>query len=102
VSGEPISLLVGVGLITLLVGFVLLPIVQVVTFPSWDDYLHLTQNGRWVRAAGNTFRMVVLSTISATLVGFLYAYALARLNLRAGGVFRLIAILPLFSPPFTL
>jgi iron(III) transport system permease protein len=102
VLGEPIALLVGFGLITLLVGFVLLPIVQVVTFPSWDDYLHLTQNGRWVRATGNTFRMVVLSTFSATLVGFLYAYALARLNLRAGGVLRLVAILPLFSPPFTL
>ncbi len=102
VSGEPIALLVGLGLIALLIGFVLLPVVQVVTFPSWDDYLHLPQNGRWLRAAGNTFRMVVLSTISATLVGFLYAYALARLDLRAGGVFRLIAILPLFSPPFTL
>ena len=86
----------------LLVVFVLLPIVQVVTFPSWGDYLNLTQNGRWVRATANTFRMVVLSTISATLVGFVYAYALARLDLRARGFLRLIAILPLFSPPFTL
>ncbi len=102
VSGEPIALLVGLGLIALLVGFVVLPIVQVVTYPSWEDYLQLTQNARWLRAAGNTFRMVVLSTISATLVGFVYAYALARLDLRAGGVLRLIAILPLFSPPFTL
>jgi iron(III) transport system permease protein len=102
VSGEPIALLVGLGLIALLVGFVVLPIVQVVTYPSWEDYLLLTRNARWLRAAGNTFRMVVLSTISATLVGFVYAYALARLDLRAGGVLRLIAILPLFSPPFTL
>jgi iron(III) transport system permease protein len=99
---DPLTLLVGLGLIALLFIFMLLPIVQVVTFPPWTDYLHLTQDRRWVRASVNTFRMVVLSTVSATLIGFVYAFALSRLNGRARVVLRLIAMLPLFSPPFTL
>jgi iron(III) transport system permease protein len=99
---EPIVLLAGVGVVALLVAFVLLPIVQVVTFPPWSDYLHAAQNGRWMRATANTCRMVVLSTASSTLVGFVYAFALSRADMPARGAFRLIATLPLFSPPFTL
>jgi iron(III) transport system permease protein len=101
-SAEPLTLLAGLGVIALLFVFVLLPIVQVVTYPPWTDYLHVGQDRRWVRATVNTFRMVVLSTVSATLIGFVYAFALSRLNGRARVVLRLIAMLPLFSPPFTL
>ena len=71
--------------------FVLLPILQVVTFPPLTDYLDFTANGRWLRAAANTCRMVVLSTASATLVGFIYAFALSRPDRRLRGALRLIA-----------
>ena len=99
---EPLTGLVGVVVIALLALFVVLPIVQVLTFPPLTDYLHLTENGRWVRATTNTLRMVVLSTISATILGFIYAFTLCRPEVPARGVLRLIAVLPLFSPPFTL
>ena len=46
--------------------------------------------------------MVVLSTTTATLVGFVYAVAISRPELRGRRALRLIATLPLFSPPFTL
>ena len=94
--------LVGVSVIVLLVLFVVLPIVQVLTYPPLTDYLHLGSNGRWVRATTNTLRMVVLSTLSATVVGFIYAFTLCRAEVPARGALRLIAVLPLFSPPFTL
>jgi iron(III) transport system permease protein len=99
---EPVTWLVGVSLIGLLALFVVLPIVQVLTFPPPADYLRLADNGRWVRATTNTLRMVVLSTISATVLGFVYAFVLSRSNVPGRGVLRLIAVLPLFSPPFTL
>jgi iron(III) transport system permease protein len=102
VAREPVTLLLGLGVIVLLVMFVLLPIVQVVSFPPLTDYLSLPKNERWVRAASNTCRMVVLSTASATTLGFLYAFVISRPDLPAHGALRLIAILPLFSPPFTL
>ena len=46
--------------------------------------------------------MVVLSTTTATLVGFVYAVAISRPELSGRRALRLIATLPLFSPPFTL
>ena len=102
VPADPATLLMGLGVAALLATFVLLPIVQVVTFPPLADYLQVGENGRWVRATRNTFRMVVLSTVSATVLGSLYGYALSRAALPARGFFRLMAVLPLFSPPFTL
>ena len=89
-------------MIGLLAVFVVLPVVQVLTFPPLSDYLRLGENTRWVRATTNTLRMVVLSTVSATVLGFIYAFTLCRPGVPARGVLRLIAVLPLFSPPFTL
>lgn len=98
---EPATLAIGAILGLLLLVFVLLPILQVVVFPTLTDYLRLPENGRWFRATRNTFRMVLLSTTTSTLVGFLYALGLAHPGFPGRSVFRLIAILPLFSPPFT-
>jgi iron(III) transport system permease protein len=100
--GEPLTGLLWVALVGALAVFVLLPIVQVVTFAPPVEYLRLPASGRWLRATTNTFRMVVLSTATATAVGFVYAFALSRRDVPARGFFRLVALLPLFSPPFTL
>ncbi len=100
--GEPATLLVGATLALLLAVFVALPILEVVRFPSLKDYLDLPENTRWMRATTNTFRMVLLSTCTSTTVGFLYALALSRSEFPARGFFRLMAVLPLFSPPFTI
>jgi iron(III) transport system permease protein len=102
ISRDPVTLLLGVSVIVLLTVFVLLPIALVVTFPPLTDYFGLPWNGRWVRATLNTGRMVVLSTATATALGFLYAFVVSRPDFPARGTLRLIAILPLFSPPFTL
>ena len=99
---EPVTRIVGLAVLALLALFVLVPILHVVTFPPLGDYLHVTENGRWVRATTNTCRMVLLSTVTATVVGLVYAFALSRPDVPARGVLRLIAVLPLFSPPFTL
>jgi iron(III) transport system permease protein len=101
-AAEPVTWLAGASLIGLLTLFVVLPIAHVLTFPSAADFLHLPENGRWVRATTNTLWMVALSTASATLLGFLYAFTLCRAAAPVRGALRLIAILPLFSPPFTL
>ena len=80
---EPATLLLGLLIILSLVVFVLLPILEVVTYPQLVDYFALPENERWIRAGLNTFRMVVLSTASATLVGFIYAFVISRPELPA-------------------
>src|SRR5437667_31858 len=44
--------------------------------------------------------MTTLSTVTACLLGFVFALALTRPDLPGKGLFRTISILPLFSPPF--
>jgi iron(III) transport system permease protein len=48
----------------------------------------------------NSITVTVLSTSTAVLLGFIYAYAMVYSRMPWKGFFRLIAILPLLSPPF--
>jgi iron(III) transport system permease protein len=84
----------------ILLGFVLYPTVRVLTYPRLVDYLGVPQNARWILATRNSLMMMVLSTASATLVGFVYAYATSREDLPARKAFQTLSILPLFAPPF--
>ena len=80
--------------------FVLFPIVRVIIFPKLALYLALADNARWRQAILNSFTMVALSTLSATLIGYVFAYAISRQDLKGRSLWRWIAILPIFSPPF--
>lgn len=85
-----------------LLGFVLYPAFRVLTYPGLSDYLAVPGNPRWIIAARNSLVMMVLSTASATLVGFVYAYATSREDLPGRKIFQAVAILPLFAPPFVI
>src|SRR5262245_38027666 len=99
---EPVAALVPLGVVVLLGLVVVLPILGGAAFPQLGDYFTLPANGPWVRATTNTLWMVVLSTASATGLGFIYAFALSCPEVRGRSILRLLALLPLFSPPFTL
>ncbi len=83
-----------------LLGFVLYPTLRVISYPAVADYLAAPHNSRWIAATRNSLLMMVLSTTSATLVGFLYAYATSRADLPGRRGFQLLSLLPLFAPPF--
>lgn len=83
-----------------LLAFVLYPAFRVLTYPRLQDYLAIPQNPRWMIATRNSLVMMALSTFSATLVGFLYAYATSREDLPGRKAFQTVAVLPLFAPPF--
>jgi len=84
----------------LLVLFVLYPAVRVLAHPRLADYLAVPQNLRWVQAARNSLVMMLLSTLTATGIGFLYALATSRRDLPLRRLFQTLSILPLFAPPF--
>ena len=98
--GDPglVAAFVAVG--ALLLGFVLYPTLRVISYPALVDYLAVPHNARWIAAMRNSLMMVLLSTGSATVVGFLYAYATTREDLPGRRVFQTLSLLPLFSPAF--
>ncbi|NOU91742.1 ABC transporter permease subunit [Paenibacillus sp. LMG 31456] len=97
---EPLLAILIVAIIIITVYFVCWPIIKVISFPRWNDYLNLFSNSRWYHAALNSLFMTLISTISCTVVAFLFAYAITRLNIPLKGLFRFITLLPVVSPPF--
>jgi len=83
----------------LLVVFVVLPTLRVISYPALADYLAVPAQPRWIQAIRNSLAMMVLSTTTATAVGFLFAFATSR-GLPGARLFATIAMLPLFAPPF--
>lgn len=97
---EPLLAIVSAAVIVSTCFFVLWPIVKVVSFPRVSDYAQLFTNSRWTQAALNSLFMTAISTLSCTALAFLFAYAIARLDIPLKGLFRFVTLLPIVSPPF--
>jgi iron(III) transport system permease protein len=80
--------------------FVVFPVARVLTQPGAAEWTRLLTTPRYLRLLGNTLFVTALSTASAVTIGFLFAYATSRPDVPGRRLFRLVAILPLVSPPF--
>ncbi len=79
---------------------VLYPVVNVLVQPAIEHWQAFFSRTRYLRTLRNSLVMAALSTVSATFVGFCFAYALSRPNFPGKTFFRVTSILPLISPPF--
>lgn len=84
----------------LLVVFVVYPTFSVLRYPGLEDYIDMVGRSRWQRAAQNTAFITILSTLSATIVGFAFAFAATRRDIPGARLFGILSMLPLFAPPF--
>jgi|Deesub1362A_J573_1020465.scaffolds.fasta_scaffold02417_5 iron(III) transport system permease protein len=87
-------------LATVLVIFVLLPVLKVFTYPSFEEYTRIIAKARTIRAVKNSLFITCLSSITATLIGFLFAYAMNYTKIPGKRLFDGLILLPLLSPPF--
>ena len=97
---EPVLAIVILAIIAVTVFFVLWPLIKVISFPKLSDYLQLFTYSRWYQAALNSLYMTIISTLSCTVVAFIFAYTISRLDVPFKGLFKFITMLPIVSPPF--
>src|SRR5437660_2937616 len=97
---EPALLLALLAVAALVLTFIVYPQLQVVLTPGPGGYVQFFQEGTWFIPLRNSVQLTLLSTTTAVLLGFVYAYAMVYSNMRWKPFFRLIGILPLLSPPF--
>src|SRR6266571_55937 len=97
---EPALLLALLAVAALVLLFIVYPQLQVVLTPGPGGYVQFLQEGTWLVPLRNSIQLTLLSTTTAVLLGFVYAYAMVYSNMRWKPFFRLIGILPLLSPPF--
>lgn len=97
---EPALLLALLAVTGLVLTFIVYPQLQVIVTPGPGGYVQFFEEGTWVIPLRNSVQLTALSTTTAVLLGFVYAYAMVYSNMRWKPFFRLIGILPLLSPPF--
>src|SRR3954471_3489817 len=96
----------GLGVLALLIvaamaAFIVIPMARVVMAPGLAGYqAFFAACPHWPRATQNSIVVMLLSTTTAVLLGFAYAYAMVYSRMPWKPYFRVIAILPMLSPPF--
>src|SRR5438477_9133453 len=96
---EPGVLLALLAVIVPVLIFIVYPQVRVVVTPG-DSYVEFFTGGTWRNSLIHSLEVMALSTTTAVLLGFVYAYAMVYSRMHWKPFFRLIGILPLLSPPF--
>ncbi|WP_258359233.1 ABC transporter permease [Moorella sulfitireducens] len=100
VKNEPLLMLTILCIVLATFTFVLWPLIKVVTFPTIDDYMNFFRVQRWYYAGLHSLYMTFISTISCTIIAFIFAYTIVRLDVPFKRLFRFITVLPIVSPPF--
>ena len=97
---EPVLLLALLAAIGLVLAFIVYPQIQVVLVPGPDGYVAFLSGGTWISPLIHSLQVTALSTTTAVLLGFVFAYAMVYTPMPWKPFFRIIGILPLLSPPF--
>lgn len=95
-----VSIVAIVAIFLILITFIVWPIVKVLSFAELEQYMKLFTYSRWIDATVNSLFMTVISTVSCTVVAFIFAYTIARLDIPCKRLFKFVTILPIVSPPF--
>ncbi len=108
---DPIMVTTIVLLITFLTLFILYPLVILLVdsvlmdgHVTLDVFKRIMNMPTFTRAISNTLKVGFVVGILSTLIGLLFAYVevYVRMNKLAGGLFKVVSMLPVVSPPFVL
>ena len=109
--GDPVMVTTIVVLITFLTLFILYPLAILLVDSFVGDggfglgvFQRIFQMPNFIRAITNTLKVGFVVGILSTMLGLLFAYVevYVRMNKVAGGLFKLVSMLPVVSPPFVL
>lgn len=106
---DPIVAFVAVSMIILLFVFIILPLVEVLkqsllnskgeyTLAAYQEIFSTREN---FKALNNTLTLAIIVSSLATIIGFFFAYCTSHLAIKGKGIFALMAMLPMVSPPFS-
>src|SRR5258708_25795552 len=96
---EPVLLLALLAAIGLVLAFIVYPQIQVVLVPGPDGYVKFLTGGTWVGPLVKSLQGNLLSTTTAVILRFGFAYAQVSTPLPWWPSFPSLPILPLYSPP---
>jgi len=104
---DPVLLGIVLVVFGLLAVFIVLPLAKVVQFSLWPGgqfnpkyFLNFFRKSYYWRPLINSMIVGSLVSLFGTIVAFIFAYGITRTDIPGKGIFRLIAMMPIVSPPF--
>jgi len=97
---DPFLVVAYLVLVAFLGLFVVYPLARAALTPRPSDWAKLLSSPRWIAAMEHTLAMTVLSTVTATAMGYAYAYGVTKGRVPGARLFSLVPFLYLVSPPF--
>ena len=67
-----------------------------------EVYLSIFSNRKFLQVICNTLLLGAISGLCSTIIGFLFAYVDVYVKTKMRGIFKIISMLPIVSPPFVL
>jgi iron(III) transport system permease protein len=108
-SRDPLTGYAILGLFAIAAAFIAYPLFEALrlTFMkegrfSFDVWRQVLGNKQYLQALGGSVQLGASTATWSTLVGFLFAFAVARTSMRGKKVVTALATLPVISPPFSL
>jgi len=108
-SRDPISGYAILVLTAVVIAFVAYPLLEAVrltfvkegrfSFSVWKTIL---SNRQYVQALWGSIQLGIVTATLSTFIGFIYAFAVARTNMKGKKVVTALATMPVISPPFSL
>ncbi len=107
---DPVLLFLVLLVVTGLILFILLPLYKIVAYSVTTDEGRLSIRAAWdilrsksyLQPLKNSMLLGLTTGILATIIGYVFAYALTRVDMPLKGFFKAIATIPIISPPFIL
>lgn len=108
-SRDPISGYAILVLTAIVLAFVAYPLFEAVRLTfiregrfSFDVWKSILTNRQYLQALWGSIQLGMVTATISTLIGFLYAFAVARTSMKAKKVVTALATMPVISPPFSL
>ncbi len=107
---DPVLLFLVLLVFTGLILFILFPLYKIFVYSvtnnegrlSFQAAIDMFTSKAYARPLGNSMLLGITTGVLATLIGYIFAYALTRTDIPLKGFFRTIATIPIISPPFIL
>ena len=83
-----------------LIIFIAFPLFNVFITARPKDYLNVFSQHVWQKTIFNTFLLCICSSFSSVLVGYLFAYAIVKVDIPGKRFFSIVPLIHLITPPF--
>ncbi len=107
---EPLLSLVIVAIFILLFLFIVYPLYKIAVNSLIEDggqigfgnFIKIFSNKYYIQVFLNSMKLAISAAILATIVGYIFAYAIVKTDIPFKTFFKAIATLPIISPPFVI